>query len=81
MAKYPEDFEKIKCEYERYDPEVGEGVASAMYETLVIKLAPYYFGKDDIYKRKTLDILDKGEKYVGTKIKFDWLNSFNKHKQ
>ena len=80
MTKYPDDFKIIKSEYERYGPEVGEGVASAMYEALVIKLAPYYFGKDDAYKRRTLDILDNGEQYVGTKNKFDWLNSFIKHK-
>lgn len=79
MSSELEDFKIIKQEFEKHGPDVGEGIAAAMYENLAKNLAPYYFKKDDDFKRNLLTKFVDGEKFVGTKKKFDWLKSLTKH--
>lgn len=81
MEKYIEDFEIIKSEYEKFGPEAGEGIAAAMYESLANRISPYFLARDDVYKTRILEQLDRGEESVGSKKKFDWLDAFERNRK
>lgn len=75
-----QDFQDIKNEYDKYDPETGEDIAQAMYDALSLRLAAYFFNQEDINKRRLIIKLEEGEKEVGTRKKYDWLEALTRHK-
>ncbi|HEY1846125.1 MAG TPA: hypothetical protein VGH05_14875 [Buttiauxella sp.] len=78
--KMIQDFQDIKNEFDKYGPEQGEEVAQAMYEALSERLTPYFFNQDNVFKRRLLAKLEEGERDVGTKKRYDWLDAFNRNK-
>lgn len=75
-----QDFQDIKNEYDKYDPETGEDIAQAMYDALSLRLAAYFFNQEDINKRRLIIKLEEGEKEVGARKKYDWLEALTRYK-
>ena len=74
-----QDFQDIKNEYDKHEPEAGERVAHSMYESLSERLTPYFFNQESINKRRLITKLEEGEKQVGSQKRYDWLEAFNRH--
>lgn len=75
-----QDFQDIKNEFDKHGPEAGESIAQEMYESLVKRLAPYFFNQESINKRRLIIKLEEGEKEIGTLSKYDWLEAFERYK-
>lgn len=75
-----QDFQDIKNEFDQYEPDEGEGIALARYESLSKRLAPWFFNQDVANKRRLLQKLDEGEQEIGTQNKYDWFAALNRYK-
>ncbi|EEZ8295784.1 hypothetical protein D9F73_12010 [Escherichia coli] len=76
MHDFEQMVEQIKGEVDKY----GEDIAPVMLARVARFYAPYYFNKDDVYKRRLLSQFAELERRIGLTENFDWLSSLEKYK-